>query len=390
MLDVNHVNYNLNPITTKPKTNNHRKVEGSMRKVLFSALVMTFLAGMLFAAPFQTLGMLRTPDAYVLPHKAAEILLVGYYRDVAKPSYVDMDRWGNFVPYGMLGVGLFDRAEIGLFAGDGLYFMNTKVKLVEETLRMPQISIGMDNIFSGINEHRAQDPNPGWYWESHPDKTNYEYYSFYAVASKQVVIGKTNWMFNVGGGNNRFTGQVPRSRIFNGLFASIEFSPFKDFFLQGEYSGHDFQAGLKYTFGNFGVRVGAQAIEDLFKDNGYEENLRVALGISYLFDKYATAKRRPDIVELAKGARSAEEPFIEITDDGPEVVITDTPPDEPLGEVSLGTGTADIGVQGGSSYKELSPEVKDLLGELRSLREEREKAQKALLDLRAWLKENKQ
>jgi hypothetical protein len=64
---------------------------------------------------------------------------------------------------------------------------------------MPQISIGMDNIFSGINEHRAQDPNPGWYWHTHPDKTNYEYYSFYAVASKQVVIGKTNWMFNVGG-----------------------------------------------------------------------------------------------------------------------------------------------------------------------------------------------
>jgi hypothetical protein len=36
------------------------------------------------------------------------------------------------------------------------------------------------------------------------------------------------------------------------------------------------------------------------KDNGYEENLRLALGVSYLFDKYAKAKRRPDMRELAK------------------------------------------------------------------------------------------
>lgn len=133
-----------------------------MRKVLFSALVMTFLAGMLFAAPFQTLGMLRTPDAYVLPHKAAEFLLVGYYRDVVKPSYVDMDKFGQFVPYGMVGVGLWDRAELGLFAGDKQFFFNLKIKVIEETLRMPQFSIGMDNILSSVQHHRAQDYGGIW------------------------------------------------------------------------------------------------------------------------------------------------------------------------------------------------------------------------------------
>lgn len=351
-----------------------------MRKVLFSALVMTFLAGMLFAAPFQTLGMLRTPDAYVLPHKAAEFLLVGYYRDVAKPSYVDMDKFGQFVPYGMVGVGLWDRAELGLFAGDKQFFFNLKIKVIEETLRMPQFSIGMDNILSSVQHHRAQDygPESGWYYATHPDKTDYEYYSPYAVLSKQVVIGNTNWMFNIGGGANRFTGQVPRSRFFNGMFASIEFSPFKDFFIQGEYSGHDFQAGIKYTYNNWGIRFGAQAIEDWAKDSAYSGNRRFALGISYLFDKYATAKRRPDILELARGAQAAEEP----------IVVTQG--EEPIGEVSVSTGGGDIGVESGTGYKELSPEVKDLLGELRALREEREKAQKALLELREWLKDLKE
>jgi hypothetical protein len=162
------------------------------------------------------------------------------------------------------------------------------------------------------------------------------------------------------------------------MFASIEFSPFKDFFIQGEYSGHDFQAGIKYTYNNWGIRFGAQAIEDWAKDSAYSGNRRFALGISYLFDKYATAKRRPDILELARGAQAAEEP----------IVVTQG--EEPIGEVSVSTGGRDIGVESGTGYKELSPEVKDLLGELRALREEREKAQKALLELREWLRDLKE
>ena len=48
------------------------------------------------------------------------------------------------------------------------------------------------------------------------------------------------------------------------------------------------------------------------------------------------------------------------------------------------------GIVEASAYKELSPEVKDLLAELRLLREERQKAQKALEDLRKWLQELKE
>lgn len=385
----------------------HRKVEGSMRRIILSVIVLAALAGTLQAAPFQTLGLLRTPDAYVLPHKAAELVLVGYYRNVERPDWVNLnpEKSEGFFPYGMVGVGLLDRVELGFFGGDDIYFMNAKVKLIQETEKFPQISIGMDNIFSTVNHSRAQDYKPYWDpetgddgapsaqydpydlgWIDHPDKTDYEHYSPYIVASKQAVFGGVSWMFNLGVGANRFTGQVPRSRWFSGSFASIEISPFRDFAIQGEYDGKDFNAGVKYSFDNFTVKFCGEAVEDLAKESegsGWENNLRIALGVSYLFDKYAESQRRPDI-----------RPIVRTTDLDNTTVVTngEVPVTTQTGtEVAITTpGTTTPQLVETSAYKELSPEAKELLAELRSLREERQKAQKALEDLRKWLQELKE
>ncbi|MDP3113690.1 MAG: hypothetical protein Q8M98_02840 [Candidatus Cloacimonadaceae bacterium] len=368
-----------------------------MKRVILSVIVLAAMLSIAEAAPFQTLGMLRTPDAYVLPHKAAEILLVGYYRDVARPTYVNPDQNG-FVPYGMLGVGILDRVELGFFGGDEVYYMNLKFKLIQETTKIPQVSVGIDNLFSPVNRHRAQDWTPttalDWNYSDHPDKTDYEYYSPYIVGSKQAVIGGLSWMFNLGFGTNRFTGQVPRSRIFNGTFASVELSPFRDFAIQGEFSGHDFNAGIKYSYKNFGIKIGAQSLEDLTKNNGYEENLRVAFGLSYLFDKYATSKRRPDLRQFAMDqdiddieVAVVDEPLVGTPASGDiEVAVIDP-------EVTLVTPGTTIQTPGAvvqtGAYRELSPEVKELLAELKKLSDERQKAQQALIDLRKWLEELK-
>ncbi len=378
-----------------------------MRKVILSVIVLAALIGIIEAAPFQTMGLLRTPDAYVIPHKAAHVVLAGYYRHVEKPDYVDPDKNGINL-YGMLGVGLFDRIQLDFFGGDYVYFFNAKVKVFEETPKIPQIAIGMDNILSPINRRRAQDYRPYWDpeigdegapsteydpydlgWIDHPDKTDYEYYSPYFVASKQVVLGGVDWMFNLGIGANRYTGQVPRSRWFSGAFASIEVSPWDNFAVQGEYDGKDFNAGLKYSIKNFSVRLGAEAVEDLAKGsegNGYENNLRIALGLSYMFDRFSEegATTRPDL-SLYATAKDLEP---QIGADGEVIVATDQP-----GEVAIVTPGSKLPVPGiveASAYKELSPEVKDLLAELRLLREERQKAQKALEDLRIWLQELKE
>ncbi len=378
-----------------------------MRKVILSVIVLAAMIGIIEAAPFQTMGLLRTPDAYVIPHKAAHVVLAGYYRHVESPGYVDPDKNGVNL-YGMLGVGLFDRIQLDFFGGDYVYFFNAKVKVFEETPKIPQIAIGMDNILSPINRRRAQDYRPYWDpeigdngapsaeydphdlgWIDHPDKTDYEYYSPYFVASKQVVLGGVDWMFNLGIGANRYTGQVPRSRWFSGAFASIEVSPWDNFAVQGEYDGKDFNAGLKYTIKNFSVRLGAEAVEDLAKGsegNGYENNLRIALGLSYMFDRFSEkgATTRPDLSLYA----SAKDMEPQIGADDEVIVATDQP-----GEVAIVTPGSKLPVPGiveASAYKELSPEVKDLLAELRLLREERQKAQKALEDLRIWLQELKE
>lgn len=382
-----------------------------MKKVILSVIVLAAVIGIIEAAPFQTMGLLRTPDAYVIPHKSAQLVLAGYYRNVEKPSYVDMDKNGlNF--YGMLGVGLFDRVQMDFFGGDYVYFLNAKVKLLQETPKFPQIAIGMDNIFSPINRRRAQDYRPYYYWDpeqqvivhspirdslnlgwiDHPDKTDYEHFSPYIVASKQVVMGGIDWMFNAGFGSNRYTGQVPRSRFFSGFFTSVEISPWDNFAIQGEYDGKDFNAGLKYSYKNFGIRLGAEAVEDMAKGsegNGYENNLRIALGLSCLFDRYSdkNATIRPDLSLYATSIGT--EPVV-VTTEPVAVAPTESGKPSEVAIVTPGTQLPTPGIVEASAYKELSPEVKDLLAELRLLREERQKAQKALEDLRKWLQELKE
>ncbi|HPX66449.1 MAG TPA: hypothetical protein PLM43_00560 [Candidatus Syntrophosphaera sp.] len=382
-----------------------------MKKVILSVIVLAAVIGIIEAAPFQTMGLLRTPDAYVIPHKSAQLVLAGYYRNVEKPSYVDMDKNGlNF--YGMLGVGLFDRVQLDFFGGDYVYFLNAKVKLLQETPKFPQIAIGMDNIFSPVNRRRAQDYRPYYYWDpeqqvivhspirdslnlgwiDHPDKTDYEHFSPYIVASKQVVMGGIDWMFNAGFGSNRYTGQVPRSRFFSGFFTSVEISPWDNFAIQGEYDGKDFNAGLKYSYKNFGIRLGAEAVEDMAKGsegNGYENNLRIALGLSYLFDRYSdkNATIRPDLSLYATSIGT--EPVV-VTTEPVAVAPTESGKPSEVAIVTPGTQLPTPGIVEASAYKELSPEVKDLLAELRLLREERQKAQKALEDLRKWLQELKE
>ncbi len=342
-----------------------------MKKVILSVIVLVAVLSIADAAPFQTMGMLRTPDAYVLPSKAAEIQFV-YYMRKGKANDWELEH----VPYGMLSVGILDRIELGVFAGDKVAFGNVKLKLIKETLKVPQLSIGLENIFSRVPNHYFDNNSIN----NNPDKRDYESYSPYAVISKQVVIGGVHTMLNFGGGMHRFVGQVPRSRMFSGMFTSVEISPLRDFYMQAEYDGQDFNVGAKYTYHNFSFKLGYQAVENLAKKsegNGYEKDLRVAAGVSYLFDRYAKDKRRPDLYEFAK------DDDLKPIDDGTGLDSGDLATNV---DGTTGSGTAVVGTK----PKELSPEMNDLLAELRRLRAEREKAQSALDDLRKWIESTKE
>ncbi|MDY0217994.1 MAG: hypothetical protein RBR14_01395 [Candidatus Cloacimonas acidaminovorans] len=396
-----------------------------MKKTLLTVIALVAVLGVAQAAPFQTLGMLRTPDAYVLPNKAAEFLVVGYYRDISapKPRTEDAkDASKGFFPYTMIGVGILDRVELSMFLGDytsldGLvYLLNAKVKIIEETLLIPQIAVGMDNILSPVEKHGAQYLDVNNDFADNPEADSYEPYSPYAVASKQVVFWGIPWMFNLGIGSNRFVGQAPRARYLTGTFFSVEMSPVRDLTLQGEFDGEDINIGINYAYKNFGFKLGASAIEDRFKDSDYKNNIRVALGISYLFDKYAEAKRRPDLGLYASYGKkpSAGGEVVEVGETpietgvvvpptsttvsptGEIVVVppTGTAAKPPAGgEVVVGPGTQlqtpGLVTPGTAGYQQLSPEVQDLLKELQMLKEERQKAQQAMEELRKWIEELK-
>lgn len=341
-----------------------------MKKVILTLVVVATMFGLLNAAPFQTLGMLRTPDAYVLPHKAAEFMVAGYYMDIAKPV-----EFSGFMPYAMVGAGIMDRVELGAFIGSKVndepmvYFLNAKVKLLEETNSLPQIAVGMDNIFSSQNYQNGLDLVDGDDFYNHPDKTDYENFSMYAVVSKQAHFLNMPWMVNLGMGTNRFSGQVSRSRLLQSSFVSAEFSPINNLAVQGEFDGADFNVGLRYSHDNWSFKLGAQAVEDLAKNNGYEDNLRVAFGVSYLFDKYAEAQRRPQLSNLAVHGGGGK---------------VDVGSQEAGGLVVPSTGAGD------AAQSMLSPEIRNLLEELRVLREERSKAQQSLDELRQLIRELKQ
>ncbi|HOU25992.1 MAG TPA: hypothetical protein PK197_03345, partial [Candidatus Cloacimonas sp.] len=194
--------------------------------------------------------------------------------------------------------------------------------------------------------------------------------------------------FNVGIGSNRFVGQA-KSRYLNGLFASAEMSPIKDLALQGEFDGEDLNIGAKYSYKNFGFKVGVNALEDWFKDSDYKDNIRIAFGVSYLFDKYAEAKRRPDLGHYAGYGKtpSMGEGVVETPI---ETGIT-VPPTVSPSKPQAGTQTPAPGLttSGTAGYEQLSPEVQELMKELRMLKEDREKAQQAMDELRKWIEELK-
>jgi len=313
----------------------------------FCALVLAITS--INAVPYTTMGYIRTPDAYVLPHKAADITLTNYLRR-EKNSFGDNFYPYEYVPMGMLNIGLFNRVEIGAWGGDKLGFINAKVKVIEETRSIPQVAVGVDNLLSPIKED-ATKIKPGSEFSSNVDNCYYEKNSPYVVFSKTSVlkgmagIKLLESAITVGVGRNKFIGQVPLAKRFAGIFGSITIKPQKNLALTFENDGFNLNAGAQYTYKNFAFKVAYVGIEE-------QENNRIGIGLSYLFDKYADAQRRPglfmdDEAESAKGSESTIVP----------------------------ANGRDINANS------------DLLDELKKLREQRESAQKVLDELRNQLKD---
>lgn len=323
-----------------------------MKKVILSLVVMVALLSCLDANPFTLVGELRVPDAYVLPNKAAKVQFTSYIRKEQSAPGTDFEP----IFLGMLQVGILNRVELGIMGGDDVYLGNVKVKLVEETVTYPQIAIGVDNIFSKVKEDFKKHPVPEGL-EGNPDLAFYERNSAYIAFSKQTVlrgffgIPELSTVVTGGFGRNRFVGQATLPKKLEGVFVGAEFSPFPALAVITEIDGHNLNLGVKYNWNNFSAKLGYLGFEESLKDEN--PNHRIALGLSYVFDKYADARRRPAM------------------------------PDSPIASGS-GSATQTQIIQ---SQTSASSSANDLFEELKRLRESREQAQKVLEELRQQLRE---
>lgn len=316
-----------------------------MKKIVLISIGLTIFLS-LFAVPYTTMGNLRVPDAYVLPHKSAEFTFTNYFRREA--SSFTSNKPYEYVPMGMINIGLFDRIGLGAWAGDEILFANVKVKIIEETVSIPQVAVGIDNLFSEIKEDANNPAYSNYDWFSKVDRHFYERNSPYITFTKASVIkGMTGLplletYITLGVGRNKFRGQVDLAKRFEGVFGSITIKPAKNVSLTFENDGFNINAGGLYTYKNFGFKISYVGIEE-------QENNRIGLGISYLFDKYADPKRKQ----------------IQVGDD--RMLESDAVRSQYLGK--------DVDVN------------RDLLEELKKLREQREQAQKVLEELKNQMKE---
>jgi len=339
-LDVKNVNYIMTLVRIITC-----KVEVSMKRAFLLCLILCVFATATYTVPYTTIGQLRAPDAYVLPHKAAEFTFTNYFRREAS-SFTDNKPY-EYVPMGMINIGLFNRVGIGAWGGDKLGFANLKLMLIEETSSIPQVAVGIDNLFSPIRED-ANKINPGQDFFNNPDKNFYEKNSPYIAITKAAVLRNMTGLklletfITVGYGGNKFKGQVDIARRFEGIFGSITVKPNKDLSFTIENDGFNINAGAQYSYKKFGFKLSYVAIEE-------QENNRIGLGISYLFDKYADPRRKESFMDDSdmRDSEILKSPF---------------------------TG------------KEINANA-DLLEELKKLREQREQAQKVLNELRNQLQE---
>jgi hypothetical protein len=317
-----------------------------MKNTFLLIIAMFIAVTSIYAVPYTTMGFVRTPDAYILPHKAAEITLTNYLRR-EKNSFGEKNYPYEYIPMGMINCGLFNRIEIGAWGGDKVGFANVKVKVIEETNIIPQVSVGADNLFSPVKENAFKDKK----YSNEVDSYFYERNSPYIAFSKTSVLkGMTGIKliesaFTVGVGRNKFKGQVSISKRFEGIFGTITIKPQQNLAITFENDGFNLNLGAQYTYKKFAFKLSYVGLEE-------QENNRIGLAVSYLFDKFADLKHRPNLMMDEDNLNPEESENVKSMTKGRDINAN-----------------------------------KDLLEELNKLREQREQAQKVLDELKNQLKD---
>ena len=273
-----------------------------MQKLFLIILAVMLAATALVSIPYGVLGNINMPDAYVLPSKMMEVSLTNYFI-LSGTVFSDQDSLSNFIAkdpstyhYGFsASIGLFDKLEVGIVAtSDNLIWGNAKLRLYSETEKFPSIAIGLENIFSKVEN--TDEPYISGY--DFTDPRDYIKNSPYLVGSKSTLLltdipyfEHLETTIHLGVGSRRFAGQRSKVKQLHGFFGGLDLKPNKYVSFNGEVDSQNLNIGVNLYYKNFTIRACAYRLEDYFKKKGdMNYGQKFALGIKYTIDKYSEVK----------------------------------------------------------------------------------------------------
>ena len=333
-----------------------------MNKILL-ILIGVLIASTALAIPYAVLGNINVPDAYILPNKMVEFSLVNYFvgdgtlRGVSD-SLASPD---SYDPAFAISYGFKDRAELGfVLSKHKIYYGNLKIKILSESEKIPQISFGVENIGSIVDNFETPYPTKEYEFT---DPRDYIKNSPYFVISKSALLltgipqlKNVESTVHFGIGTRRFKGTRKIVKNFSGMFGGIDFKPSRNVSFNLEFDSQNLNLGGNLYYKNFTFRGCIYRLEDFLKkkdDPNHGE--KYALSIKYTLDTFSDIK-----ASQREGVGTVTVPPVQRK-------IVKTLPQ--------------------TQTQQQTYETNPLLEELRQIRERRKQAEKELEEIRKLLQE---
>lgn len=264
-----------------------------MKKSLILIFFIFLAISQLFAIPYTLQGnKINIPDAYILPHKMASFGMA------ISPGVTNYTADGTndifFNAIANVNVGLYDRGEVGFVLNSyGLPYMNFKLQVLKESKSLPQLSVGLTNVFSPVcNANYAQytDGLVG-------SKDDLIKNSPYVVASKTaIMVSNIKGLEYIelagflGWGLRRFKGEGSLAKYMNGAFFGVELRPIRFLSLYTELDGENFSGGLNIHSRHFTYQLSVFRMEEALKFVLDQGSINIGLNIEYRMDKFSKEK----------------------------------------------------------------------------------------------------
>jgi hypothetical protein len=272
--------------------------------------------------PFARDGVIDTPDISLLAHtqlRVGSVITMFSYENASGET----DK--EYAVAGHLEFGLLDFAQVGLcYLGDAGLSAHLKVLPIKETLGLPGVAIGVQNI-TGQEDYEFYETSDSTLY-SNGRKQNF---SAYIVLTKDLrYVTGIPVDISLGWGMGRFYPDRPDSgetdAFIPGLFGSTCIRAGDSFRFMVEWDGRDLNAGSEYDISSLvTAQVAVAEIETLFSSGEQDrtdvmQNMKVGFGLELTIGPLYNPNpeetlhltemdRRDELAELEALRREAEE-----------------------------------------------------------------------------------